>query len=36
MRASVDVQNIFDNRHQEYVGAAELGRLVLGRVDVMF
>jgi len=36
VRASVNVQNIFDNRHQEYVGAAELGRLVLGRLDVVF
>lgn len=36
VRASVDVQNIFDNMHQEYVGAAELGRLVLGRLQVEF
>ena len=36
VRASVSVQNIFNNRHKEYVGAAELGRLVLARLDVEF
>ena len=36
VRVSVDALNILDNRHQEYVGAAELGRLVVGRLRVAF
>jgi iron complex outermembrane receptor protein len=33
---SVNVQNLFDDRHREFVGAPELGRLVLGQVQVTF
>jgi iron complex outermembrane receptor protein len=29
-------QNVFDNRHQEFVGAPELGRLVTTRLSVSF
>ena len=33
---SVNVQNLFDDRHREFIGAPELGRLVLGQVQVTF
>jgi iron complex outermembrane receptor protein len=33
---SLSASNLFDNRHQEFVGAPELGRLVVGRVKVGF
>ena len=36
VRLSVDAQNVLNNMHQEYVGAALLGRLVTGRVHVTF
>ena len=29
---SLDVQNLLDDRHSEYVGAPEIGRLVVGRL----
>ena len=33
---SLTVQNIFDNKHIEFVGAPELGRLAIGRVTQSF
>ncbi len=33
---SVEALNVFDNRHQEFVGAPEIGRLVLARVRASF
>jgi len=36
VRVSVEAQNILDNRHQESIGAPELGRLVMVRVQVDF
>ena len=33
---SLNVQNLFDKRHQEFVGAPELGRLILSQVQVTF
>jgi iron complex outermembrane receptor protein len=33
---SLNVQNVFDNKHREFVGAPELGRLILGQVQVTF
>jgi len=36
VRLSVEAQNILDNRHQEWIGAPELGRLVMARVQVNF
>lgn len=33
---SVEALNVLDNRHQEFVGAAEIGRLVLARVRATF
>ena len=36
VRLSVEAQNILDNRHQEWTGAPELGRLVMARVQVNF
>lgn len=35
-RATVSVRNLFDNRHKEFVGAPELGRLVLVRLEYGF
>jgi iron complex outermembrane receptor protein len=32
VEVSVAASNVFDNRHQEFVGAPELGRLVVGRI----
>lgn len=36
VRVSVDVQNVFDNRHQEFVGAPALGRLFITRLHLTF
>lgn len=33
---SVNVQNVFDDRHQEFIGAPELGRLILTQLQVTF
>jgi hypothetical protein len=33
---SLAVTNLFGNRHQEFVGAPLLGRLLVGRVRVAF
>jgi iron complex outermembrane receptor protein len=35
-RATLAVQNIFDNKHREFVGAPELGRLIIGRLTTSF
>lgn len=32
LELSLDVQNLLDDRHSEYVGAPEIGRLVVGRL----
>ncbi|MCZ6915261.1 MAG: TonB-dependent receptor, partial [Gemmatimonadetes bacterium] len=36
VRVSINAQNIFDNRHQEFAGAPELGRLLTTRLHVTF
>jgi iron complex outermembrane receptor protein len=36
VRLSVEAQNILDHRHQEWIGAPELGRLVMVRGQVNF
>jgi outer membrane receptor for ferrienterochelin and colicins len=36
VRISLNAQNILDNRHQEFVGAPELGRLLVARVQYTF
>ena len=33
---SLNIQNLFNNEHQEFVGAPELGRLILSQVQVTF
>jgi len=33
---SLDALNVLDNRHQEFVGAPEIGRLLIGRVRATF
>lgn len=33
---SVNVQNLFDDRHNEFVGAPEIGRLIMSQVQVTF
>jgi hypothetical protein len=33
---SLTVQNVLDNEHQEIVGAPPIGRLLLGRLRVVF
>ena len=33
---SLNVQNVFDDRHQEFIGAPELGRLMLAQMQVTF
>ena len=33
---SLNVQNVFDDRHQEFIGAPELGRLILTQLQVTF
>ena len=36
LRLTVMASNLFDNVHREFIGAPELGRLVLGRVNYTF
>jgi iron complex outermembrane receptor protein len=35
-RLSINAQNIFDNKHREFIGAPELGRLILTRITQTF
>jgi iron complex outermembrane receptor protein len=33
---SVNVQNLFGDKHREFIGAPELGRLILSQLSVTF
>jgi iron complex outermembrane receptor protein len=33
---SIHADNLLDNRHREYIGAAELGRIIVGRMQIDF
>ncbi|MEA1981217.1 MAG: hypothetical protein U9N54_09615, partial [candidate division Zixibacteria bacterium] len=35
-RLSLTVQNVFDNKHTEFIGAPEIGRLAIMRVTQSF
>jgi iron complex outermembrane receptor protein len=36
LRATLAAENVLDDRHREFVGAPELGRLVTGRLHYTF